>query len=91
MCSRRSLAWETYANTRPACGLHTHNLWQPHANGDANSHSNGNGDINGNCDSHRYGYGYHYCYAQTYAYAAASAHTEATPDAAASAVRLVDR
>jgi hypothetical protein len=67
------------ANTRTACGLHTHKLWKSHA--DANGESD--------CDSHSYcnclayGYSYCYCYSDVHAYTDTNTykHTETNPDA----------
>jgi hypothetical protein len=55
------------ADTRPACGLHTHKLWKSHA------------DANGDCDSDSYCYSYGHC--DVHAYTDTNKHTETNPDA----------
>jgi len=64
------------ADTRTACGLHTHKLWESHADpdGDSNCNTDGNGDGNGDD------------YAEADTYAKACSNTAATPDAAAASV-----
>jgi hypothetical protein len=61
------------SDTRPACGLHTHKLWQSHA--DPNSDTDGNGYCN--CLA------YCYCYSDVHAYTYTNTykHTETNPDA----------
>jgi hypothetical protein len=44
------------ADTRLACELHTHNLWQSHADPNGHSHGDAHSDSNTNCDSNSYAY-----------------------------------
>jgi hypothetical protein len=82
------------ADTRPACELHTVNLWQSHANTDGHSHGDSHSDSNtyGYSDSYAYadGNANSYAYADTYADgydpAANNPDAEATSDTAASPV-----
>ena len=67
------------ADTRRACGLHTHRVWQSHADPD--------GDPDGDCDCYGYGYsdgysysdgnGYGYGYGDAHAYTDTNAHDPA--------------
>jgi hypothetical protein len=86
----------SHADTRPACGLHSHDLWQSHANADGNSNGNTNGDScrisNTNGDSHSIsdcnGYGNSNSHSDCNCDCAAEVYTdtEASPHAAASPV-----
>ena len=85
------------ADTRSACGLHTHKLWQSHAdpNGYGNAYCNPNGygnaycnpdsyshaNANSYCYSYRYSYSHSYRYCYCYCYTDAYFHTETNPDA----------
>ena len=66
------------ADTRPACGLHTRNLWGAHAYPDGDSYSHR--------DSHGYSYGYGNRYADSYWGTASNSVTAAAPDTSASPV-----
>jgi hypothetical protein len=89
----------SHTDPDPPCELHTHNLWQSHAdaNGDADGHSDGNSYrySDGNCDGysncHRYGYGY--SDSNGYSDRTAAAYTDATAsaDTASSPVGILSR
>jgi len=53
----------THADTRPACGLRSHDLWRSNADSDSDSDSYSNGD----CNCHRYSYSYDFGYGKRYA------------------------
>ena len=88
----------TGADTRRARELHTHNLWQSHANGDTDGHSYGNCYRNcysyGNCYRYSDGDCYHYSYGNSNCYsngdrdrtATVYTDTKASSDAATSPV-----
>ena len=73
------------ADTRSACGLHTHKLWQSHADPDGDTDGYGNSYCNpdsyshANANSYCYSHSYRYCYC--YCYTDAYFHTETNPDA----------
>ena len=81
------------ADTRSACGLHTHKLWQSHADpdGDTDGYGYGNSycnpdsyshaNANSYCYSYRYSYSHSYRYCYCYCYTDAYFHTETNPDA----------
>jgi len=73
------------ADIWPACGLHTHNLWQ--------SHADANVDTDGNCYSYSYSYSNCDCDPNQHArtYAEGYSITKTSSDTTAPTVRLVDR
>jgi len=58
------------ADTRPACELHTHRLWQSHADAYRYSNSYSHADSYANCHSNSYAYtdSYANCHSNSYAY-----------------------
>jgi len=74
------------ADTRPACGLHTVNLWQSladadgHSHGDSHSDSNTNGYRHSNFGSFGYAYSNSYSYAYTDSYAYGYSDGDANAD-----------
>ena len=75
------------ADTRPACELHTHKLWQSHADPDCDSYSNSNG----NGDSNSYSQFLTYAHAQANTHAQVSPVTETSSHAAAETVAAFAR
>ena len=85
------------ADTRLACGLHTHKLWKSHADPNGDTDGNGYGYAycnpdsyaHANADSYSHSYRYHYrysysqryCHSYCYCYTDAYFHTETNPDA----------
>jgi hypothetical protein len=65
-----------HPDTRRACGLHTHRLWQSHADPDGES----------DCDSHGYGDSYSYSYGNCDRIAAAYTHAKAAGHATTTSV-----
>src|SRR5438876_88160 len=70
------------ADTRPACELHTHRVWQSHANADRDSNGYTYTDSDANCDSNSYAYadGYAYGDSDRYAYTDSDAYGYAYTD-----------
>ena len=82
------------ADTRPACELHTHKLWQSHADPDSHGYSHGDGNsdsnaylnANANADSYSY-FNFDTCgYSVANAYCEAHCDTTASSDAASASV-----
>ena len=95
--------YDSGSDTRRACELHTHNLWQ--------SHADANGDTDGHSDSYSYSHSYGNSYSNSHGYVdsnghsygncdsncdcdrspAAYTHATASSDTAAPTVRLGDQ
>jgi hypothetical protein len=77
------------ADNRPACGLHTHKLWQSHADPNGDTDGNSHSDTNTYSHSHSHSYSNSYAYTDSYAYGNSDSycytdayfHTETNPDA----------
>ncbi len=84
------------ADTRRACELHTHDLWESHADGDTDGHSYCDGyrhsysDANSNCYGHGNSHSYGYFHANGDSGAEGYSVTETSSDTTAPTVRLVD-
>jgi len=84
------------ADTRPACELHTHKLWQSHADPDSHGYSHGDGNsdsnayLNANADANADSYSYFNIdtcgYSVANAYCEAHCDTTASSDAASASV-----
>src|SRR5439155_23400030 len=91
------LLYGSGADTRPACELHTHKLWQSHADPDSHgySHGDGNSDSNAyrdaNADANADSYSHAIItsgYSDANTYCEAHCDTTAAADAAAKAVEI---
>ena len=67
----------------PACGLHTHWLWESHADPDGHSYSHGYRYAD------RYCVAYSYCAAKVFADAQAAAYTAASPVARSESEKMI--